>query len=108
MGIARMDDECPLGMLDTALLLDAIRAEERSPQPCGHPAACVVSSDEGTSYCGWCAAVREERERCAQEVEGVSWTHMDDLYAAIVGKEWREVAVAMRDFCAKAIRENRP
>ena len=25
------------------------------PQPCGHPAACVVSTGEGTNHCGWCA-----------------------------------------------------
>ena len=25
--------------------------------PCGHPVACVVSSDEGTNYCGWCEEV---------------------------------------------------
>jgi len=34
--------------------------------PCGHPVACVVSSDEGTSHCGACEresrAVEEERE----------------------------------------------
>jgi kynureninase len=23
-------------------------------EPCGHPTACIVSTDEGTSYCGWC------------------------------------------------------
>ena len=25
------------------------------PSPCGHPAACVVSTGEGTNHCGWCA-----------------------------------------------------
>src|SRR3990167_5310060 len=29
------------------------------PQPCGHPAACVVSSDDGTNQCGWCADKRQ-------------------------------------------------
>lgn len=26
-------------------------------QPCGHPGACVASSDEGSSYCRWCEEV---------------------------------------------------
>ena len=26
-------------------------------QPCGHPIECIVSSDEGTHYCGWCASL---------------------------------------------------
>ena len=30
--------------------------------PCGHPEQCVVSSDEGTSYCGWCKEVARLRE----------------------------------------------
>ena len=38
---------------------------------CGHPAQCVSTSDEGTSYCSWCAdrcelqakLVRAEKER---------------------------------------------
>lgn len=30
------------------------------PMPeCGHPAQCVYTSDEGTSYCSWCAGVSE-------------------------------------------------
>ena len=38
--------------------LEQVQAAERTPQPCGHPRACIVSSDEGTHYCGWC-------EQCA-------------------------------------------
>lgn len=30
-------------------------------QPCGHPKSAVVSSDEGTSYCGECE--REARDK---------------------------------------------
>ena len=30
-------------------------------QPCGHPIECIVSSDEGTHYCGWCASLEAER-----------------------------------------------
>jgi len=46
---------------------------EAEEQPCGHPAACIVSSDEGTNYCGWCVsldtAADAERERCAGILE---------------------------------------
>ncbi len=28
---------------------------ERDTQPCGHPRSAIVSSDEGTHYCGACA-----------------------------------------------------
>lgn len=41
--------------------------------PCGHPDACVVSSDEGTHYCRWCeevgaleAQIEELRRLCAE------------------------------------------
>ena len=44
-------------------------------QPCGHPNADIVSSDEGTQYCGRCAeidrAVKQERDRCLDVMEGV-------------------------------------
>ena len=41
------------------------RAEQAERlMPCGHPALCVSTSDEGTSYCRWCndiAALAEAR-----------------------------------------------
>jgi len=37
-------------------------AAQRKPQLCGHPTACVVSTDERTGYCGWCADVARLRE----------------------------------------------
>ena len=43
---------------------DVDMARLKESQPCGHPAACIVSSDEGTSYCGWCADVARLREAC--------------------------------------------
>ena len=50
----------------------AVANGDSSKQPCGHPRACIVSSDEGTGHCAWCeevAAARAEgaaaaRERC--------------------------------------------
>lgn len=30
-------------------------SDRKSMQPCGHPVSVVVSSDEGTAYCGMCA-----------------------------------------------------
>ena len=57
----------------TCRVADEIRAaedEQRAPMPCGHPLACVVSSDEGTNFCGACErearAVEGEREGCIQ------------------------------------------
>lgn len=41
---------------------EAMFREVDEPQHCTHPAACIVSSDEGTSYCGWCADVARLRE----------------------------------------------
>lgn len=29
---------------------------------CGHPTACIVSSGEGTNYCGWCEDVARLRD----------------------------------------------
>ena len=40
---------------------NAATAAQREPMSCTHPAACAVSDDEGTSYCGWCAEVGEAR-----------------------------------------------
>lgn len=42
----------------------------RELQPCGHPIACVVSSDEGTNHCGWCADVA----RLGEALEAVAKT----------------------------------
>ena len=43
-------------------------------QPCGHPAACIVNSEEGTSYCGWCAEVARLREALADLFDQVGTT----------------------------------
>ena len=40
-------------------------AAQREPMPCTHPRACVVSANEGTNHCGWCASLDAEREACA-------------------------------------------
>jgi len=37
-----------------------------APQPCGHPGACIVSTDEGTGHCAWCEEVAELRARLEQ------------------------------------------
>lgn len=42
--------------------------ESLAPMSCGHPGACVVSDEEGTSHCGWCAAI--EAERRTEEMAG--------------------------------------
>ena len=44
---------------DVALLLGRVHwmRKKLAPQPCGHPAAAIASSDEGTHYCRWCADV---------------------------------------------------
>lgn len=39
---------------------------------CGHPECCVVSSREGTNYCGWCEA--EARAKHAEEMSEY-WRH---------------------------------
>lgn len=31
--------------------------------PCGHPAACVCSSKEGTHWCAWCASEAESEKK---------------------------------------------
>ena len=35
---------------------------------CGHPVACIVSDDDGTQHCAWCAAEAEEQKACAERV----------------------------------------
>ena len=38
---------------------------------CGHPVACIKSTDEGTHHCGWCeelAEARAENERLREEI----------------------------------------
>lgn len=45
-------------------------------QPCGHPAACIVGTGEGTNHCAWCEDVarvkreawRDMRHACAEAV----------------------------------------
>jgi hypothetical protein len=49
-------------LADMELCWQAATAEQRKPQPCGHPTACITSSDEGTSYCAWCEDVARLRE----------------------------------------------
>jgi len=58
-------------------------------QRCGHPVACIVSTGEGTNYCGWCAETSVLRksliaERAKHLVEsgfygsyGRRWTDLD-------------------------------
>jgi len=31
-------------------------ADQVQLQPCGHPVTCILSTDEGTHHCGWCAS----------------------------------------------------
>ena len=85
---------------DASLALPIQKYGKREPpvQPCGHPAACVVSGDEGTQWCGWCdtatrladerdealAAVEAMRERCA----GVA----DEAVAGLKGWSGRPAA----------------
>lgn len=60
------------GLLDEfglQILLDAFDEVERlrSPScPANHPAACIVSSGEGTSYCSACAQVAALTARLAE------------------------------------------
>ena len=44
----------------------AATAAQREPMECGHPRACVVSDDEGTNFCAWCAEVGMLREQLAK------------------------------------------
>ena len=80
--------------------LEQAQAAERTPQPCGHPMACVVSAPcpecggsgyisdgrgggepcgcnaDVASYCGWCASINVEREaeRAASQRQAVNLT----------------------------------
>lgn len=36
-----------------AILIDK-SITDKDVLPCGHPVVCIVRSDEGTHYCGWC------------------------------------------------------
>jgi len=48
----------------------AVANGDSSKQPCGHPRACIVSSDEGTGHCAWCEEVAAARaEGAAAERE---------------------------------------
>ena len=53
--------------------LEQAQAAERAPQPCGHPMACVVSSDEGTHYCGWCASLAAALSEQSEAIQADGW-----------------------------------
>ena len=73
-----------VGRNDPRPVTDCVTNRENDKQPCGHPVACIVSSDEGTAHCAWCeevaaaraggyaAGVAEERERIQR------WPIFDD------------------------------
>jgi len=57
-------------------------AAQRAPMPCGHPTACIVSDDEGTGYCGWCAEVdrvRQEEQEERERLMGLIQLAIDNL-----------------------------
>lgn len=62
---------------------------DRQPH-CGHPVECIVSSDEGTNYCGWC----NETAALLAEIK--------ILHARL------EAYGAFRDFCVSEIAEADP
>ena len=79
-----------------ALLDLADEGEKASaPQPCGHPAACVVSSEEGTAYCGWCADVAAWTTK---EVQAITHSH---------SLAYRQGAEDARRLCAEVVAEIR-
>ena len=51
-------------------------------QVCGHPVACIISTDEGTHHCGWCASEHkwDDLLRAAQ-----IWANANAAYAAASG-----------------------
>jgi hypothetical protein len=58
-GLAYRRDALRTVIGETEHLLAAARAQAEpagEPMPCGHPASAVVSSGEGTAYCGACEA----------------------------------------------------
>lgn len=63
------DDGCPVG----EQWFNTYRAPAKQ-QVCGHPTSAVVSTDEGTAYCGTCAiavclALHEDGEDCARVLD---------------------------------------
>ena len=66
-------------------------------QPCGHPVECIVGSDEGTSYCGWCALQAQLQSllehvmnlvEAAGKCEDMVWRSQRHLRA--LGKQWAD------------------
>jgi len=50
-------------------------------QWCGHPTACITSSDEGTNYCGWCASLEEAQKLAIVAYEAELLPKLSDRYA---------------------------
>jgi len=46
-------------LADEVRALEAAHAVSTDTQHCGHPAACISSAAEGTSYCAWCEDVAQ-------------------------------------------------
>lgn len=38
-------------------------------QPCGHPEDCIVSGEDGTNYCGWCADIEKWRRAANLQID---------------------------------------
>lgn len=76
-------------IVDSVLSRQLDEAEQRiaaltAPMPCGHPGACVVSSGEGTNFCGWCADVA--RLRTYADSLSVSAARWEDECAALIDR----------------------
>lgn len=65
--VAASEDECTRRIARAAW--DAANCAAHAPMPCGHPAACAMGSDEGTSYCRWCDELNQAQAEIARQNE---------------------------------------
>lgn len=78
---------------DSRNLAITAMAEE---QDCGHPGACMMSDDEGASYCGWCASLEA---LCSDHRRCISWAgRLDEERDALCEERdgWRKSSDAFR------------
>ncbi len=66
---------------------------------CGHPEDCVISSDEGTSYCAWCEETANSKNVTGVQIE-VRPTQVAEIIADSLLRNrdfWRGVTQAVSD-----------
>jgi len=76
-------------LITKEMAVDRIIALIGKKQPdCGHPVQCIIGTDEGTNYCGWCDDIKtaEVQKANALEVLGDTWKDVADDYLAKIAE----------------------